>query len=646
MAIFETMHSIPGFHYRLFFRRIFFALFLLAITRVFFLIMNPETYSGSPIAVLLASLRYDLTTVSILLIPVVLLHLIPLKINNHPRWQQVISVLFILPMGLSTLFNCIDAAWFQYTQKRTGYDFFALIATGDDVKNNIGGYIADYWYVLLFWLLTIVMLFRFEKKNRMKVADFATAQHDAGSKAIRILSPLVLIPLGIIGFRGGLQLKPLSLQAAARMVPPASIPLVLNTPYSIIKTMGRTLLSDPKYMSQEEANSIFPVHQQLTSLSDATRKNVVIIILESMSWDYISYYHPEKNTTPFLDSLMRNSQSWPNTFANAKRSIEGIPAVVASLPNLMDMAFINSAYNITRINSLASLLKKDGYTSGFFHGGNNGTMGFDNFSRLCGYENYYGRNEYTGPDSDYDGQWGISDHAYYHFMITELNKWKEPFTSAFFSLSSHHPYFIPPAYRNKVPSQLTEIEKGVYYADLSLREFFKEAALQPWYKNSVFIITADHAGPSASAYTAGKSGAFHIPLIVVNPSDSSHAIHSETAQQSDILPTALSLCGYRGRYTAFGRNLFAPGEGWSVNYSNNSWSIINDHYLVMFDGTEITHIYDRNDQLQTSDVYNIKRNDSEIRNLQKLLKSILQQYQTGLIQTSLVPADGEASHTH
>ncbi|MBK9320310.1 MAG: sulfatase-like hydrolase/transferase [Bacteroidetes bacterium] len=97
--------------------------------------------------------------------------------------------------------------------------------------------------------------------------------------------------------------------------------------------------------------------------------NVVLIIMESFSFEHISYYNPGKSTTPFFDSLLRNTISFPNTFANAKRSIEGIPAVITSLPALMDQPFINSAYNVNKINSLASLLKPLGYRSGFFHGG-------------------------------------------------------------------------------------------------------------------------------------------------------------------------------------------------------------------------------------------------------------------------------------
>ncbi len=640
------MLSLPGFHYKLLLKRVGLALLVLMLTRFLFLFMNPATFSGAIPDLFVASLRYDITTTSILLIPVVLLHLFPVKLNNTTAWQGIISFFQILACSLAALFNCIDAAWFSFTQKRTGFDFFALITTGDDVGNNIGQYLLDYWYVLVFWLLLVALVVGIEKRNRKKVYAFAATNPSSGNPVLKTVVALGLVVLNIIGFRGGLQLKPLSLQAAARMVPASSIPLVLNTPYTIIKTMGRSTLTDPQYMSVQEAEKVFAIHQSIRNDSATVRKNVVVIILESFSFEYISYYSPDKKTTPFLDSLMRHSHAWPNTFANAKRSIEGIPAVVASMPNLMDQAFINSAYNITRINSLASLLKPDGYTSGFFHGGNNGTMGFDNFSRLCGYENYYGRNEYNGPDSDYDGQWGISDHAFYHFMIGELNKWKQPFTATFFSLSSHHPYFIPPAFRKQVPNDFTPVQKGVFYADLSLRRFFAEARQQPWYANTVFIITADHSGPSSIPYTAGKAGAFHIPLVIVNPADSNPFIHPETAQQTDILPTALALSGYNGAYTAFGRNLLTTNDGWAVNYSNNYWNILNDHFLVVFDGAEITHIFDRSDLLEENNLLSTQKTNPEVLQLVKRLKAVIQQFNLALLHNSIVTTDEKTAHTH
>ena len=160
------------------------------------------------------------------------------------------------------------------------------------------------------------------------------------------------------------------------------------------------------------------------------KKNVFVIILESFSSEHIgalTHQIGNKNTdfTPFLDSLAEKSLVFEG-FANGKRSIEGIPAILASLPTWMTEDFITSQYSSNKFNSLASILKAEGYNTSFFHGGKNGTMGFDAFSKSAGFEFYYGKNEY--PDqSDFDGSWGISDEPYLQYIAKTLNTTPEPF---------------------------------------------------------------------------------------------------------------------------------------------------------------------------------------------------------------------------
>jgi phosphoglycerol transferase MdoB-like AlkP superfamily enzyme len=329
-------------------------------------------------------------------------------------------------------------------------------------------------------------------------------------------------------------------------------------------------------MPEETAAALFPIHHSVSSNNGASPMNVVVLILESFSYDYISYYHAGTLTTPFLDSLMRVSECWPNTHANAKRSIEGIPAILASIPAWMDNAFISSAYNVNRINSLASLLRKHGYTTGFFHGGQNGTMGFDNFSKLAGYQRYYGKDEYRGAPTDFDGHWGIHDHAFYRFMIDEIDRWPTPFHSAFFSLSSHHPYPVPAAFESRIPQGLDKVQRSIAYADLALREFFQMASGKPWFDSTLFVITADHSGPSRSDYTSSSRGGYHIPLLFYKPNEPRRSVHRETAQQVDILPSVMNMLQIQGNYSSFGRNLMEVGPGWSISYSNGCWQRIGD----------------------------------------------------------------------
>lgn len=620
-------------HYQLLFKRLVFILVLFQLSRLVFGLTNPSTVSSPYFSLFLAGLRYDITAICILNLPLVLLHVYPSKFSFLPGYQKIISFLLIAINAFALLFNYIDAGWFPFIQKRSTIDFFTLISTGDDLQNNIGIYLLDFWYLGLMWGLSVAALFYFEKNFRKSIFMLSVKNQFLPTH-LRLGVAVLLIVFAVIGFRGGMQLKPLSIQAAAKMVPSNSIPLVLNTPYTLLKSRDDQLLKEPTFIPMSEAKKKFNIHKHTMADSTFNKKNVVLIIMESFSYEYISYYHPEKSITPFLDSLMKVSETWPNCFANAKRSIEGIPAVLSSLPSLMDQSFINSAYNVSNINSLASILQPYGYTTAFFHGGNNGTMGFDNFTKLAGYSNYYGKNEYDGLGEDDDGHWGIYDDKFFSFMIRKINTWKTPFHAAFFSVSSHHPYTIPSDYKNKIPKGLTPVEQGMAYADASLRSFFDLAKKQSWYDETIFIITSDHSGPATTSYTSNRLGAYHIPLLFVNPSNTTAVVHPETAQQTDILPSTLHLLNYTGRYSSFGRNLFENSEGWSINYSNQTWELITDARILQFDGTNITHYYLRQDSLLKHDLINTTFSPEDTSSL--LLRAILQQYQYGLIHNHLL----------
>lgn len=628
------MLQVNWLNYVLLIKRLLFILLLFQLSRFVFGLVNPATYHGELLPVFKAGLRYDITAICILNCLIILLHLYQGKHFFGDRYQLIISILSLIINSFALLFNTIDTGWFSYIQKRSTADVFGFLLAGKDVSNNLPQYLTDYWYLLLFWILMISALVLFERNLRRSVKRYPAEKMVFARIPFRILTAVLFLGVSILGFRGGIQLKPLSVQTAAKLVPSSSIPLVLNTPYTIIKSWNDQLLDEPEYMSLSEAEKILPIHSMSQPDSAFHPYNVVCIIMESFSFEHISYYNKGETTTPFFDSLLRSTQSWPNTFANAKRSIEGIPAVLTSLPALMDQPFINSAYNVNAVNSLASLLHPFGYHSGFFHGGNNGTMGFDNFTRLAGYDNYFGKNEYDGNAADFDGHWGIYDHSFFSFMIRKLNTWKEPFHAAFFSISSHHPYKVPDAYKHLIHPNDPPIQSGMRYADAALASFFNDAKKQAWYPNTIFIITSDHSGPAGTPYSSNRLGAYHIPLLIIAPGDSGAKIHPEIAQQCDILPTILHLLNYHGKYSSFGRNLLSSSKGWSVNYSTNSWELITDNYILLFDGEESTHLYSREDLLLKRNI--IFTHKDVAKDLEVQLKAILQQYRHALIHNQLV----------
>ena len=534
--------------------------------------------------------------------------------------------LFNIP---ALLVNCIDFIFYRFTQKRATGDLFTSEVAGD-IKNNLFNYISDFWYVLL---ILIILVFLMEFMYRKIKID--SGKQPSGF-IISALYIFIFIGLFIIGARGGLQYKPITMQAAARYAPPRLIPLVLNTPFTIIKTWDMQGLSAAKYFPDEKAELLMSIRKSNNPYFPMKKLNVIIIIMESFSREYIGFFNTGHGYTPFLDSLCRKSFVFSNAFANGKRSIEGIPAVTAGLPALMDEAFITSAYNTNRINSIAGLLHAKGYVTSFFHGGNNGSMGFDNFSSLAGYDKFYGRNEYIGPATDYDGSWGIYDQPFFRFFKNEIDKMPVPFCTTIFSISSHHPYALPNIYKNKFPKGKQPIHESVGYADFALQTFFNAASTSSWFNNTLFVITADHTGPAYETYYQTSKGIFEIPIIFYCPSDTSlKGISGRITQQADIFPSILDYLNYSGSYSAFGTSAFKEKDNFAVNYNNNLYQYFNQDYLLQFDGDSTVGFYQYH-----RDSFLLKnlagRNIEAQHDLELKTKAVIQQYHQSMIHNSLV----------
>ena len=306
-------------------------------------------------------------------------------------------------------------------------------------------------------------------------------------------------------------MKPLQLITASKFTTPALFPLIYNTPFTILHTMKGDGLKPLHYFDHQKAKQYFDPVVEISSLKNQKKDNVIIIILESFSYDYVSCVSKKKGYTPFLDSLAAYSLLFDNAFANGKKSIEAVPSILASLPNLLEEPYITSQYGSNTIAGLPFVLKGKGYETSFFHGGRNGTMGFDNFCKAAGVQKYFGMNEYIGPEA-YDGDWGIRDEEFLQFFAGELSKMKQPFFSSVFTISSHHPYTVPQKYKNRFRGGNLPIYKSIEYADYSLQQFFNRIKHEPWYNHTLFVFTADHAAQEEDNSTKKRADLFRIPI--------------------------------------------------------------------------------------------------------------------------------------
>lgn len=600
------------------------------LTRIFFLAFNFQllNYIGfvEVIKAFFFSLRFDAAAIAITNSLFMLISLLPITAFYSKWYQSLIKSVFIITNLIPLFFNVLDVGYYRFQLKRTTADFFKFVTVGDDLKNTLPKIIADFWYLLL---LFFVLAFLFVKAyNKIKVQRPAM---NISYKWFHWLGIPICVGVIIIAARGGTQLKPISILSAAKYTSAQNVSLVLNTPFSIIKTLGKEEFSDVRFFSDDEIEKIYnPVHHYKSD-SSFKNLNVVMLIMESFSKEYIGYFNKGNGYTPFLDSLITQSLVCTNAYANGKRSIEGIPAIVSGIPAMMNTSYITSTYNGNKINSLPLLLKDKKYSTAFYHGGNNGTMGFDSYTKMAGYQKYIGRNEYPG--TDYDGDWGVYDEPFMQFFCNDISKMKQPFHASLFSLSSHHPYSIPAQYKNVFKEGTMPIHKTVLYADFALKQFFISAKEKEWYNNTLFVITADHTGPSDNIQYQTKTGVYSIPVIYYMPSENLKGIYANTTQQADIVPSVLQYLNYKEPFKFYGNSIFdSTSNHFAVNYIDGIYQFIEDNNVVHFDGETVIGCYTLKDAHRLSEA---NSNSLSCLQSEKKLKAFIQDFNGSMISNRL-----------
>jgi phosphoglycerol transferase MdoB-like AlkP superfamily enzyme len=620
-------------------------LVLLFVSRILFYVFNLGYFSNlglsEVVRLFFIGIRFDLSALLIINAPFILLNTLPFGFRYNRLYQGFTNGFFYLINSLALFTNFADTIYFRFTLKRLTADIFKYMGVGGDFDKLIPQFLHDFWYIAVIWVVFVTILIYVGTRFAVASSGVKKKGFDFQYFVVNTVFFAVIMALSLIGIRGGLQLRPIGLATAGNYTSAKNLPLLLNTPFSIARSLNKETLTTMKYYKKENdlAKVYTPLHEGKST--GFKNYNVMIIILESMSREHIgSLNHSLENGryqgfTPFFDSLMRSGLYF-DAFANGKTSIQGIPAVLSGIPSLMNESFIQSTYATGKFTSIAGLLKPRGYTTAFFHGGTNGTMGFDSYTKLVGFDHYYGRSEYNN-EKDYDGKWGIRDEEFFQYTAKTINGFKQPFAAAIFSLSSHHPYHVPAKFINIFRTGKLPIQQSIIYADYSLGEFFHAARHMPWYKNTLFVITSDHTSEGYYPYYQSDVGQYAIPLLFFKPGSDLKGKPDIIAQQTDIMPTVLNYLGYDKNYLAFGADLFDSTSAethFSIHFISGIYGLMKEGFYLEFNGTRSTALYDlAKDPLQSR---NLIGKDKEVQaKMELFLNAYIQQYNNRLIENRL-----------
>ena len=464
-----------------------------------------------------------------------------------------------------------------------------------------------------------------------------------------------MIPLAIVGIRGSVTAgtRPITISNANQFVNrPVEASVVLNTPFSMIRSLGKRPFVTPSYMSREQMEALYsPVHlHPVVDEKSHAGKNVVILIVESMGKEYIGSLNHDldggnyKGYMPFIDSLITRSLTFKYSYANGRISMDAMPSILSGLPMMVESIFLTPA-SLNDVDGISSILGREGYSTAFFHGGHNISMGFSAYAHSIGYQRYYGLDEFCqspkyGGMDDFDGKWAIWDEPFLQFTLDNVKEMKEPFLATVFTASSHHPYNVPNQYRDSLRDEGGQpIHKCVRYTDMALRRFFERASREPWYRNTIFVLVADHTNQNSHDVYKTDLGLYSIPIIFYTPDGTlSPAVREDLiVQQTDITPTLLHLLGYSKPYVAFGDDVLAadPTGTWAFSYNAGIYQLVKDDLMLQFDGEKTTAVYRfKSDRLLKE---NLVDRLPEQQGLEQFVKAIIQQYMSRMNENRLLP---------
>ena len=635
------------------------------IARLAFLAENYSLFAdgltaGHLFELLCGGLVFDTSAILYTNVLWVVLMLLPVSRKENATYHRVCKWLFVVVNTLALVINLGDALYFQYTLRRTT-TIFNEFENETNLSSIFLQEAVSHWYFFLLAAAVVWLLWRLYVTPRLDHRQL----HPGYYAIATLLSLAAFAPFCVAGMRGGWtrDVRPITVSNANNYCDrPTEAGIVLNTPFSLIRTIGKNLFEVPPYFSSEEelAAVYSPIHLagqshqptiQNDSIKPKSKKNIVVIIIESFGREYIGAYNRHldggryQGYTPFTDSLIAHALTYRYSYCNGQKSIDGMPSILSSIPMFIEPFFL-SPYSMNHVSGLADCLNGEGYETAFFHGAERGSMGFMAFARATKFQHYYGREDFvadgrTRGDADYDGWWGISDEPFMQYFCQKMSEMQQPFMTALFTLSSHHPFRVPEPYREQFPEEGMPIHKVIRYADMSLQHFFDTARRQPWFQNTIFAITSDHTNMSDHDEYKTALGNFCSPVIFYDPTgEMGTGMVDAIAQQTDIMPTLLGYIGYEKPFLSFGVDLLTtpPDSTWAVNYLNGIYQYVKHGHVLQFDGEKTRAVYAINDRLMRHNKVGQLPQQSQ---MERELKAIIQQYMERMTQNRLVPLNVE-----
>jgi phosphoglycerol transferase MdoB-like AlkP superfamily enzyme len=309
----------------------------------------------------------------------------------------------------------------------------------------------------------------------------------------------------------------------------------------------------------QQIQSVSGVSTLRTIESDApeNHKNVVLITIESYSADFMKMYGNEENITPFLDELAQKSLLFTNLYAVGNRTVRGLEAMTLCFPPTAGESVVKRKDNKDKF-STGSLFKQRDYNVKYLYGGDAFFDNMEDFFSGNGYD-IVDKKTFAPEEITFANIWGVCDEDMANKAIKTMNeeaKTGKPFFNHWMTVSNHRPFTYPNG-KIDIPSDTKSRDGGVKYTDYALNKFFTMASKQSWFKNTIFVIVADHCASSAGK-TELPVDKYRIPAMIYSPGFVQPQKYTNVMSQIDLMPTLFGLLHFNYQSKFYGQDVLKP----------------------------------------------------------------------------------------
>jgi phosphoglycerol transferase MdoB-like AlkP superfamily enzyme len=445
---------------------------------------------------------------------------------------------------------------------------------------------------ILLSLSILITLFTFSVYFAIKFIDLRIHNQEAAIWKKASTTFLMLL-ITFLAIRGGWQLSPINQSMAYYSNETVLNHAAVNTEWNLIHDIisNKYGKDNPyQYYSREEAQKILseiykkPIETTPIFLN-SERPNVVLIILESYTSELVGVLGGEKGITPNTDRLATEGILFENIYAAADRTDKGVLASISAFPAQAIRSVMKLNSKQEKLPGIAQEFKKNSYSTSFYYGGESEFFNMKSYVLSHGYQKLIDQHSFARKDMN--SKWGAYDDKVFSKQLADMDNSKQPFFSTILTLTNHEPFELPVEKKYKGKNVNDQFRSTMFYTDSCLGAYLSEAKKKAWYKNTLFVIIADHGHRLPANLTEFDSKKFRIPLLfwgdVIKPAFKGLKI-SKIGSQTDLVSTLLKQVNMDASRYTWSKDLLNPyTPGFAFFNWDNGFGFATNEQVISYD---------------------------------------------------------------